>query len=161
MHAIAAAAVARAAAIGPEAWIPDCMTRILLRGQVRRTWSIEKRLRTQRRGEFLSREGKPVGRVHAAIPEAADLPVVSLRVDHDCLGAIIPLYKFKRGIAARQGRRVEGALMLGTILLIILLLLILGAVPAWPYSRSWGYYPSGAMTVLLVIILVLFLMGRI
>jgi len=46
------------------------------------------------------------------------------------------------------------------ILIIILVLLLLGAVPAWPHSRSWGYGPSGALGLILVIILVLFLMGR-
>ncbi|HKU97724.1 MAG TPA: DUF3309 family protein [Vineibacter sp.] len=47
------------------------------------------------------------------------------------------------------------------ILLIILILLLVGAVPAWPYSRGWGYYPSGFFGVALVVILVLLLMGRI
>ncbi len=49
----------------------------------------------------------------------------------------------------------------GTILLIILILVLLGAVPAWPYSRSWGYGPSGIVGVILVILIVLLLMGRI
>ena len=49
--------------------------------------------------------------------------------------------------------------MLGTILLIVLILLLLGAVPAWPYSRGWGYYPSGIIGVLLVVIIVLLLAG--
>lgn len=51
--------------------------------------------------------------------------------------------------------------MLGTILLIILVILLLGAVPAWPYSRSWGYAPSGTLGLVLIIVIVLFLMGRI
>ena len=46
------------------------------------------------------------------------------------------------------------------ILIIILVLLLLGAVPRWPHSRSWGYGPSGILGVILVVILVLFLMGR-
>ncbi len=50
--------------------------------------------------------------------------------------------------------------MLGTILLIVLILLLIGALPSWPYSRSWGYAPSGTLTVVLVIIIVLALMGR-
>jgi Protein of unknown function (DUF3309) len=49
----------------------------------------------------------------------------------------------------------------GTILLIILILLLVGAVPAWPYSRGWGYAPSGGIGLILVILLVLVLMGRI
>lgn len=50
---------------------------------------------------------------------------------------------------------------LGTILIIILILILLGAVPAWPHSRAWGYGPSGILGVALVIVLVLVLMGRI
>jgi len=49
--------------------------------------------------------------------------------------------------------------MLGTILLIVLILLLLGAVPAWPYSRSWGYYPSGFVGILLLVVVVLLLTG--
>jgi hypothetical protein len=46
----------------------------------------------------------------------------------------------------------------GTILIIILILLLIGAIPSWPYSRGWGYYPSGILGVVLVIIIVLVLM---
>ncbi|MFT3907310.1 MAG: DUF3309 family protein [Steroidobacteraceae bacterium] len=51
--------------------------------------------------------------------------------------------------------------MLGTILLIVLLLALLGALPTWPYSASWGYYPSGGLGLVLVIVVVLLLVGRI
>lgn len=50
---------------------------------------------------------------------------------------------------------------LGTIFLIILVLLLVGALPSWPHSRSWGYGPSGGLGLVLIIVLVLFLMGRI
>jgi hypothetical protein len=50
---------------------------------------------------------------------------------------------------------------LGTILLIILILILLGALPAWPYSSSWGYYPSGGVGLVVVILLVLVLLGRV
>ena len=50
---------------------------------------------------------------------------------------------------------------LETLLIIVLILVLLGAVPAWPHSRSWGYGPSGLVGVLLVIVLVLALLGRI
>ena len=50
---------------------------------------------------------------------------------------------------------------MGTILLIILILLLIGALPTWPHSRSWGYYPSGGVGSLLIIILILVLTGRI
>jgi hypothetical protein len=54
----------------------------------------------------------------------------------------------------------EGATMLGTILLVILILLLLGALPAWPYSRSWGYYPSGGFGLILLIVIIVLLLGR-
>jgi hypothetical protein len=47
-----------------------------------------------------------------------------------------------------------------TILLIILILLLLGSVPAWPYSRGWGYYPSGGLGLIILIVLILMLMNR-
>ncbi|WP_374300039.1 DUF3309 family protein [Ferrovibrio sp.] len=50
---------------------------------------------------------------------------------------------------------------LGTILLIILIILLIGAAPTWPYSSGWGYYPSGGIGILLIIVIVLLLMGRI
>ena len=50
---------------------------------------------------------------------------------------------------------------MGTILLIILIILLLGAIPAWPYSRGWGYYPSGGLGLVLIIVLILVLMGRV
>jgi hypothetical protein len=49
----------------------------------------------------------------------------------------------------------------GLILLIILILLLVGAVPSWPYSRGWGYYPSGGLGLLLLIVIILLLLGRI
>lgn len=50
---------------------------------------------------------------------------------------------------------------LSTILIIILILILLGAIPAWPYSRGWGYGPSGIVGVLLVVLLILILLGRV
>jgi len=51
--------------------------------------------------------------------------------------------------------------MLGTILLILLVLLLVGALPTWPHSSGWGYFPSGGLGVVLLIVLVLLLTGRI
>jgi uncharacterized protein DUF3309 len=51
-------------------------------------------------------------------------------------------------------------LQMGTVLLIILILLLVGALPTWPYSSGWGYYPSGGLGLVLVIVLILVLMGR-
>ena len=48
--------------------------------------------------------------------------------------------------------------MLGTILIVILILLLLGAVPSWPYSRGWGYYPSGLLGLILLIVIILVLL---
>ena len=50
---------------------------------------------------------------------------------------------------------------IGTILLIILILLLLGVLPTWPHSRGWGYYPSGGIGLLVIIVVILLLMGRI
>lgn len=51
--------------------------------------------------------------------------------------------------------------MLGTILLVILILMLLGAVPAWPHSRSWGYGPSGGLGLVVLIMIILLLLDRI
>jgi hypothetical protein len=50
---------------------------------------------------------------------------------------------------------------MGLILVIVLVLLLIGAVPSWPYSRGWGYWPSGGLGIVLVIVLILLLLGRI
>ncbi|MPY69265.1 MAG: DUF3309 family protein [Alphaproteobacteria bacterium] len=50
---------------------------------------------------------------------------------------------------------------LGTIIIVILLLMLVGVLPAWPHSRNWGYFPTGGLGVVLVIVLVLLLLGRI
>lgn len=50
--------------------------------------------------------------------------------------------------------------MLGTVLLIILILLLIGAIPTWPYSAGWGYGPSGILGTILIIVLILVLLGR-
>jgi len=55
----------------------------------------------------------------------------------------------------------EESMSLGTILLIILILILIGALPTWPYSSGWGYYPSGGLGLVLVIVLILVLLGRV
>ena len=50
--------------------------------------------------------------------------------------------------------------MARTLLIILLILLLLGALPAWPYSHTWGYYPSGGLGLVLVIVLIVVLLGR-
>ena len=54
-----------------------------------------------------------------------------------------------------------GKMLMGTILLIVLILLVIGALPTWPYSAGWGYYPTGGLGLLFIILLVLVLLGRI
>ena len=51
--------------------------------------------------------------------------------------------------------------MLGTILIVLLILMLLGALPRWPHSRSWGYYPSSGLGLVLAILIVLVVLGRI
>jgi len=50
---------------------------------------------------------------------------------------------------------------MGTILVILLVLLLIGAIPSWPYSRSWGYYPSGLLGLVLLVVIILALVGRV
>jgi hypothetical protein len=50
--------------------------------------------------------------------------------------------------------------MLGTILIVIIILMLLGALPTWPHSRNWGYYPSGGLGLILLILIILLLLGR-
>lgn len=50
--------------------------------------------------------------------------------------------------------------MLGTIVLVVVILMLVGAIPTWPHSRSWGYYPSGGLGLVLLILIILLLMGR-
>ena len=50
--------------------------------------------------------------------------------------------------------------MLSTILIVILILLLIGALPTWPYSAGWGYYPSGGLSIIVLVVLVLLLTGR-
>jgi hypothetical protein len=54
----------------------------------------------------------------------------------------------------------ENSVTLGTILLIVLVLMLIGVIPTWPHSRSWGYGPSGGLGLVLVVVVVLLLMGR-
>jgi hypothetical protein len=59
------------------------------------------------------------------------------------------------------GHQGRNNMTLGTILLIVLILLLIGALPSWPYSRGWGYQPTGIIGVVLVVVIVLLLMGTI
>jgi hypothetical protein len=63
------------------------------------------------------------------------------------------------GVAARRDHLSEDRTIMSTILLIVLILLLVGALPTWPHSSSWGYYPSGGLGLVLVIVLILLLLG--
>lgn len=93
-------------------------------------------------------------------------------------GTFVPGWRFSAsapapGDAVQQGHRdaplsaafalaiSESTMSLGTILLIILILLLIGAIPSWPYSSGWGYGPSGILGVILIVVLILVLLGRI
>lgn len=56
---------------------------------------------------------------------------------------------------------VKDRIMLGTVLLVVLILLLIGAIPSWPHSRNWGYGPTGGLGLVVIIVIVLLLMGRI
>jgi hypothetical protein len=72
---------------------------------------------------------------------------------------------FRHGVICRTARsrvlQIREANMLSTVLLIVLILLLIGAIPSWPYSRGWGYGPSGILGVVLVVVLILALTGRV
>jgi Protein of unknown function (DUF3309) len=60
-----------------------------------------------------------------------------------------------------QFRPMMGAAMLTTVLIVLLILLLIGAIPSWPYSRGWGYGPSGILGIVLIVVLILALTGRV
>jgi len=105
--------------------------------------------------------------------DAADFLTASCTglTSKECCGFLINHSSGRTGLTGnrlltlRVGRLEQepryGVVMLGTILLIILILILIGSLPTWPYSGSWGYYPSGGFGLLVVIVIVLLLMGRI
>jgi hypothetical protein len=74
---------------------------------------------------------------------------------------LLGAHKYRAALIGAAAITMKGAAMsLGTILLIVLVLILLGVIPTWPHSRSWGYAPSGVLGVVLIVVLVLFLMGK-
>lgn len=63
-------------------------------------------------------------------------------------------------VRSHTTRKVKGWNAMSTILIVILILLLIGALPSWPYSAGWGYYPSGLLGLILIVILILALTGR-
>jgi hypothetical protein len=72
---------------------------------------------------------------------------------------IVSLANVEQGRLA-PARPSEDAMSVGTIVLIILILLLIGALPSWPYSSGWGYYPSGGLGLVVIILLILVLLGK-
>jgi hypothetical protein len=80
--------------------------------------------------------------------------------------APLPLRERSQTVCIPQAERAaivqpRGLNMLSTILLIVLILLLVGAIPSWPYSRGWGYGPSGILGIVLIVVLILALTGRV
>jgi len=71
------------------------------------------------------------------------------------------LYPASLAAGAKVNKHRSFSMGIGTIILIILILLLIGAFPSWPHSRNWGYFPSGTLGVVVVILLILVLLGRI
>jgi hypothetical protein len=68
---------------------------------------------------------------------------------------------FHRHVFSPGLEKERGNVMLSTILIVVLILLLIGALPAWPYSAGWGYYPGGGLGLILLIVIILALAGRI
>jgi hypothetical protein len=66
-----------------------------------------------------------------------------------------------RGVGGSDANNHNKVMSIGTILLIVLVLLLIGAFPTWPHSRSWGYFPSGLLGIVLVILIILLVLGKI
>jgi hypothetical protein len=75
-------------------------------------------------------------------------------------GGLYPVPRIRAGFREAPVVTKEQIMSLGTILLIVVILILIGVLPTWPHARSWGYGPSGIVGVVLLIVIVLFLMGR-
>jgi hypothetical protein len=95
--------------------------------------------------------GKPAAAKTANTDTGRRMPAPVPGTATGCRALLCRELVFKRGFP----------MTLGTILIIILILILLGAVPSWPYSRGWGYGPSGIVGIILVILVILVLLGRI
>ena len=76
-------------------------------------------------------------------------------------GSWAPYEGAAHGLPSGTNKKRSMLMSVGTILLIVLILLLIGALPAWPHSRSWGYGPTGGLGLIVVILLVLLVMGKI
>ena len=96
------------------------------------------------------------------VPTRAWLGAATLTLNPH-LALLVPRWNFyrQRAFFPRRVGMERGNVMLGTILIVILILLLLGALPTWPYSTGWGYYPGGGLGLILIIVVILVLVGRI
>ena len=76
-------------------------------------------------------------------------------------GRLLAVFGSRKYRVARAQSNLERIMSLGTILIIVLLLMLVGVLPTWPHSKKWGYYPTSGLGIILVIVIVLFLLGRI
>jgi Protein of unknown function (DUF3309) len=91
------------------------------------------------------------------LPDKGGARTIICSNERICSERNIPaLFAFFSGVGSERGNN-----MLGTVLIIILILLLIGALPAWPYSSGWGYYPGGGIGLLLIIVVILVLIGRV
>ena len=95
---------------------------------------------------------------HSSLPSEHFL--VSLEYAYATIGSRDPASKATDRVALRRQNSTERKSIMGTILLVVLILLFLGALPTWPHSRQWGYYPSGGLGLILLILIVMMLLGR-
>jgi hypothetical protein len=72
-----------------------------------------------------------------------------------------PPFSLRQLMLLRNTRSRETTVMLGTVLLVLLILMLLGAIPNWPHSRNWGYYPSSGIGLILVVLVILVLLGKV
>jgi hypothetical protein len=78
-----------------------------------------------------------------------------------CVGIVgAPLETKLSGLERQEQENDGGIAMLSTVLIVVLVLALIGALPTWPYSSGWGYYPSGGLGLVVLIVLVLLLTGR-
>jgi hypothetical protein len=79
---------------------------------------------------------------------------------NDLFEARFPELSFDANVCACRVGKERGSAMLSTVLIIILILLLIGALPTWPYSTGWGYYPGGGLGLILIIVIILVAAGR-
>jgi len=77
------------------------------------------------------------------------------------LGLLIRVRGYGRPASFNSSLSKEVSIMLGTILLILLIIMVVGSVPTWPHSRNWGYFPSGGIGLILIVLIVLIFLGRV